>query len=167
MKTHTADLPFNILLADDDTDDCFFFEKALKALPIEVNFNKVHNGEDLMTYLLLNIAQLPNIIFLDLSMPRKTGFECLTEINESETLKNIPVIVFTTSYSRGIDFELNLKNTLLSIGAREYIKKPSDFEELKQIIQSILAKYVSIERIKNADLNKGLEFVSSNLDKKE
>ncbi len=152
MKTHTANLPFKILHADDDTDDCFFFEKAVKELPILTDFKQVHNGEQLMDYLSENHSNLPDVIFLDLSMPRKTGFECLAEINESEILKNIPIIIFTTSFSRGFYFEENLKNTLLSIGAREYIKKPGDFEQLKKIIGDTLKKLTDAVHLNNTNI---------------
>lgn len=134
--------PLNILLADDDTDDRQFFEKALMEIPIATHLNIVHDGEQLMSYLSENHNKLPDILFLDLSMPRKTGFECLAEIKENETLKNIPVFVFTTSFGRDADFERSLTNTLTNIGAEQYIRKPGDFEELKVIIRNAL---VSIE----------------------
>lgn len=134
--------PLNILLADDDTDDRQFFEKALMEIPIAAHLNIVHDGEQLMSYLYENHNTLPDILFLDLSMPRKTGFECLAEIKENEILKNIPVFVFTTSFGRDADFERSLTNTLTNIGAEQYIRKPGDFEELKVIIRNAL---VSIE----------------------
>lgn len=132
-------MPLNILLADDDTDDCAFFERALKEINIESHLTTVHDGEELMDYLSKNSGHLPDMLFLDLSMPRKTGFECLSEIKENEKLNNLPVIVFTTSYARGIDFEQSLINTLARIGAQEYIRKPNDFEQLKQIIHKALS----------------------------
>ncbi|MBA2611170.1 MAG: response regulator, partial [Bacteroidetes bacterium] len=94
--------PFNILLADDDTDDCFLFEKALKEIPIATHLTTVSNGEVLMDYLLKNPMNLPDVLFLDLSMPRKTGYECLIEIKENKKLEAIPIIVFTTSIPSNI-----------------------------------------------------------------
>ena len=132
-------MPLNILLADDDMDDCSFFERALKEIDIKSRLTIVHDGEELMEYLSKNSDHLPDILFLDLSMPRKTGFECLSEIKEDEKLNDLPVIVFTTSFARGIDFEQSLINTLSRIGAQEYIRKPNDFEELKQIIRKALS----------------------------
>ena len=138
MKTQ-QDTPLHILLADDDTDDCLFFEKALKETNIESYLTTVRDGEELMDYLSKNSDHLPDMLFLDLSMPRKTGFECLSEIKENEKLNNLPVIVFTTSFARGIDFEQSLINTLSKLGAQEYIRKPGDFEQLKQIIHKALS----------------------------
>ena len=133
----------NILLADDDLDDCFFFKKALNELPIETNLTIVHDGEELMNYLSDNSDKLPDLLFLDLSMPRKTGIECLSEIKENEKFKKLRVVVFTTSFVRDIDFEQSLINTLSSIGAEKYIRKPSDFEMLKKIISEELANSLS------------------------
>src|SRR5580700_8522914 len=88
----------NILLADDDTDDCLFFEKALKEIPMATHLTIFHDGEQLMNYLSKNFELRPDILFLDLAMPRKTGFECLSEIKEDEKLKVLPVFVFTIAF---------------------------------------------------------------------
>ncbi len=135
--------PLNILLADDDIDDRFFFDKALKEIKVASNLVTVSNGELLMKYLTERLLQLPDILFLDLSMPRKTGFECLAEIKENDQLKDLPVIIFTTSFTRGIDFEDNLKKTFSKMGAEGYIRKPGDFEELKEVIHQTLLKMMN------------------------
>jgi CheY-like chemotaxis protein len=136
--SHNKNTPINILLADDDTDDCIFFEKALAGVSVATHLTTVRDGEQLMQYLAGNPGCQPDIIFLDLSMPRKTGFECLMEIKEDKTLKDIPVVVFTTSFGRDIHFEQSLINTLTNIGSQEYVRKPSDITELQQIIQKAL-----------------------------
>lgn len=128
----------NVLLADDDIDDCAFFEKALNEIDIPTHLTIVRDGEELMSYLLKHEENLPDVLFLDLSMPRKTGFECLTEIKENDKLKELPVTIFTTSFGRGIDFEQSLINTLSNIGAYQYIRKPGDFNQLKEIIHNVL-----------------------------
>lgn len=142
MINEQSKTPFNILLADDDMDDRFFFAKALKEITVSTNLITVNNGEQLMDYLLTNEAQLPHVLFLDLSMPRKTGFECLAEIKENTKLKNLPVVMYTTSYTRSIDFEDNLKKTLSKMGAQDYIRKPDDFEVLKKTIHQALLKVI-------------------------
>lgn len=133
-----AQIPLHILLADDDTDDRFFFDKALKEIPIATQLTTVHDGEKLMKYLSDNSENLPHVLFLDLSMPRKTGFECLSEIKENKELKHIPVIMFSTAFTRGIDFEQNMINTLHKMGAHDYIRKPAEFTELKHVIHKAL-----------------------------
>ena len=131
---------FNVLLADDDIDDCNFFKKALEELQLSTQLITVNDGEELMKYLHINSDHPPDVLFLDLSMPRKTGFECLTEIKENDKLKDLPVIVFTTSFTHSIDYENRLSKTLTGIGAEEYIRKPGDFEELKQIIYKMIIR---------------------------
>lgn len=118
----------NILLADDDTDDCFFFKMALDALTVTHKLATVADGEKLMTCLLDHAAQLPDILFLDLNMPRKNGFECLTEIKNNPILKSLPVIIYSTS------FEIEVVNQLYLNGAQYFMRKPPEFSQLKKII---------------------------------
>lgn len=139
----------NVLLADDDPDDRFFFQKALNEIPLPTHFQTVNNGEELMKYLSENSKNLPDILFLDLSMPRKTGFECLVEMKADKKLEKLPAIMYTTSFTRGIDLESNLISTLSKMGAEDYIRKPADFKELKQIIHETLIKIM--EKIRLAD----------------
>ena len=129
-----------ILLADDDMDDRIFFGNALSEMPIRTTLITVNDGEQLMDYLKDHVADLPDVLFLDLSMPRKTGFECLAEIKENEKLKNLPVIMFTTSFTRGIELEYNLISTLSNMGAQDYIRKPGDYEEYKLVIHQALTR---------------------------
>ena len=122
--------PLNILLADDDVDDRFFFEKALKKLPVETDFAFFKDGEYLMSYLNTHPAVLPDILFLDLNMPRKNGMECLDEIKADERLKNIKVVIFSTSLRN------EAADRLYKTGAHYYIYK-SDFGELMQSINRV------------------------------
>jgi CheY-like chemotaxis protein len=139
----------NVLLADDDIDDCSFFDKALREIPIATNLTIVHDGEQLMNYLFGNSEHLPEVIFLDLSMPRKNGFECLHEIKENKELKDIFVVMFSTSFPQNIYYEETMINMLLKIGANDYIRKSGDFAQLKQIIHNILIKVTENNSTKN------------------
>jgi CheY-like chemotaxis protein len=111
-------------------------------MTVFTNLVTVNNGEELMDYLFKHETQLPHVLFLDLSMPRKTGFECLAEIKENNNLKKMPVVMYTTSYTKSIDFEDKLKNTLNRMGAHNYIRKPGDFKVLKQVIHEALVKVI-------------------------
>jgi CheY-like chemotaxis protein len=122
----------NILLADDDTDDCIFFKEALGELMLSTNLTTVNDGEQLMQLLTNETNELPHILFLDLNMPRKNGFECLSEIKQNEKLKELPVIIFSTS------FEKEVVNLLYKNGAQYFIRKPSEFSQFKKIIQQSL-----------------------------
>lgn len=152
MNLELSDSVLNVLLADDDLDDRFFFDKVLEEIPISTSLKTVNNGEQLMTYLNENLQKLPDVLFLDLSMPRKTGFECLSEIKENIDLRHLQVIMFTTSFTRGADLEENLKSTLLKMGAFDYIRKPNEYEELKKVIHQAL--FNIIENIKAEDIEK-------------
>ena len=122
----------NILLADDDTDDCLFFKDAITQLIPSTNFTAVHDGEELMQLLTDETSQLPDVIFLDLNMPRKNGFECLAEIKHNKKLKNLPVVIFSTS------FEQDKISILFKTGADVYIRKPGSFAQLVQVINHAL-----------------------------
>jgi CheY-like chemotaxis protein len=122
----------NILLADDDTDDCMFFKEALKELFLPTDLTAVNDGEQLMQLLTNETTELPHVLFLDLNMPRKNGFECLSEIKHNKKLNGLPVIIFSTS------FEHEMVNQLHQNGAFYYIRKPSHFAHFKSLIQQSL-----------------------------
>jgi CheY-like chemotaxis protein len=122
----------HVLLADDDSDDCMLFKEALEELPLTTSLSMVHNGEELMQFLDTKTEGLPHILFLDLNMPRKNGMECLTQIKLNKNLKQLPVIIFSTSFNQE---EVNL---LYKNGAQHYIHKPNEFNELKELIHASL-----------------------------
>ncbi len=138
MNKELKQTTLKIMLADDDRDDCYLFENALKELPLTASVTFVRDGEEVMNYLDENIDHLPDVLFLDLSMPRKTGYECLTEIKENKKMAVLPVVILTTSFIRNKEIESNLAKNLLKMGARGYIRKPSDFIQFKQIIYTTL-----------------------------
>jgi CheY-like chemotaxis protein len=137
--------PLNILLADDDNDDRFFFTKALQEIPLETEIHTVNDGEQLMDYLAADAENVPDILFLDLNMPRKNGFECLLELKGNEKLKSIYVIMFSTSYPRDMNYESDMISRLYKMGAQDYIRKPSDFEQLKIVVQMAIEKVIQIK----------------------
>ena len=128
MRTTTI----NVLLADDDIDDCSFFKEALEKLSIDATLNFVHDGEQLMSYLKEERTALPDVLFLDLNMHRKNGFECLEEIKKSSLLKNLPVIVFSTS------FDQERVDKLYESGAQYFMRKPPQFPQLMISISQAL-----------------------------
>jgi len=121
----------NILLAEDDADDCVIFERALKDFPAITNLTTVNNGEHLME-LLQNTNELPHVIFLDFNMPCKNGLECLIEIKLNKNLKELPVIMYSTSC------ENNVVDQLFENGAHYFIRKLPQFPMFKKAIQHSL-----------------------------
>jgi CheY-like chemotaxis protein len=124
--------PVHLLLADDDIEDCLLFKEALEEVNLAVPFTAVHDGQQLMSVLSeLNDEQL-HVLFLDLNMPRKNGFECLIEIKKSDKLKNTPVVIFSTSLDPVV------ANELYENGAHLYIRKPNEYSKLKKVIDYVL-----------------------------
>ena len=148
----------NILLADDDTDDCNFFKEVLDELLIKTHLATVYNGEQLMIYLDETSRELIDVLFLDINMPRKNGFECLDEIKQNEKLKDLPVIIFSTSY------EQEVVNRLHESGAHYFIRKPSDFAQFKKIIYHALLLIVQSEIAQPSRANFVLTVDNSSID---
>ncbi len=121
----------HILLADDDSDDRFFFGKAINLAPIPAMLTTVENGERLMNFLTGLTEPLPDALFLDLNMPKKNGAECLREIKGDPKLKALPVIIYSTSLHEEI------ADVLYRDGAHYYIKK-SSIADMQYVINHIL-----------------------------
>jgi CheY-like chemotaxis protein len=121
----------HILLADDDTDDRFFFGKAINLAATPSRLSTVENGERLMNFLRTNEAELPSALFLDLNMPKKNGAECLREIKLDERLREMPVIIYSTSLHEEI------ADILYEEGAHYYIKKAS-IADMQVVIDHVL-----------------------------
>lgn len=123
----------NIYLADDDEDDRYFFQDALKEVCKEVQLTMAINGSQLMTILNKSPVPPPDVLFLDLNMPIKNGFECLTEIRASQIFNQLPVIIFsTTSQEEAV-------NRVYNSGANLYVRKPDSFGQLKKVLKQVLS----------------------------
>lgn len=129
-----------IHLADDDEDDRSFFEDAIKELGIETQLIMSTNGAELMKILDDTVPPPPYVIFLDLNMPRKNGFECLLEIRKISKLMEIMVVIFSTSS------KAEIVDKAFHLGANYYICKPSSFELLKKAIKTVLLFTVKQQR---------------------
>ncbi len=123
----------NIFLAEDDADDREFFEDALKQLTIQTKLTLSNNGLELMSNLESVTKPAPHVIFLDLNMPFKNGFQCLQEIRNTPKLKDIPVVIFSTTASE------DAINKTYEYGANYYICKPHSFQLLVKAIETVLA----------------------------
>jgi CheY-like chemotaxis protein len=120
-----------ILLADDDADDREFFQDALGIVAGDIDLKTVENGAGLLQ-LLLEEGIRPDIIFLDLNMPVKNGRETLYDIRQNEQVKDIPVVICSTSLHREAASEL------YDAGANLYIVKPNGFVPLMDILKRVI-----------------------------
>jgi CheY-like chemotaxis protein len=123
----------HIVLADDDEDDRLFFTDAFDELNMATKVSTYNDGVDLMKYLNQEDTLLPNVLFLDLNMPRKSGLECLKEIKNNKRMANIAIAIYSTSAS-----EEDIEETFV-LGANIYIKKPSDFKALKKVLSEVVS----------------------------
>lgn len=122
----------HIILADDDEDDRMFFTDAFDELKINTKVQTFINGVELMNYLNDENCILPNVLFLDLNMPKKNGIECLLEIKKNERFNDIAIAIYSTSSS-----EEHIEETFVN-GANIYIKKPNDFATLKKVLSDVV-----------------------------
>ena len=133
--------PVTILMADDDPDDCLLAREALAESRLANDLHIVSDGEELMDYhyqrgkySVPGSAPRRSLILLDLNMPKKDGREVLNELKSDPHLRQIPVLVLTTSQAE----EDILRSYYL--GANSYITKPVTFSSLIEVMQT-LSKY--------------------------
>jgi CheY-like chemotaxis protein len=120
----------SIFYADDDVDDLDFFRDVTTEINQKVSL--FEEGEKLLQQL-YNPPPIASVIFLDLNMPVKSGFEVLKEIKANPAIENIPIIILTTSINPS-DIEL-CKN----LGANLYIRKPTSMDGLKKAINYVMS----------------------------
>lgn len=121
-----------LILAEDDSADRLLFEEALQELPVKAKLTTVNNGEELLEWLSHNKEGLPDVLFLDLNMPRKNGFAALGEIKRDNNLQDLPVFIFSTANDQE-----RIKQVYRD-AAHYYIRKPIKFRQLKQLIYKSL-----------------------------
>lgn len=122
----------HILLADDDQDDCELFLAALNETAITAKLTTVNDCAELMGCLKQQPVRLPDLLFLDLNMPRKNGLECLIEIKGHPDLQSLPVIILSQTINpRMID-------AMYENGAWHYVQKPPNFQHLIRFIEKLL-----------------------------
>lgn len=120
-----------IFYADDDADDLDFFREIAKTID-GIDLFTHSRGDDMMLAL-ENPPPSPQLIFLDLNMPGKNGFEVLSELKKSTLHRHIPVVIFSTSTD-----QLNITKTR-EMGAHFYLPKLGDYESFKKSIQHTLS----------------------------
>lgn len=119
-----------ILIADDDPEDRQLIKEALEESRLLNEVQFVSDGEELMAHL-QKCSRLPGLILLDLNMPRKDGREALKEIKSSPLLKQIPVVVLTTSKA-----EEDIYRTY-NLGVNSFVTKPVTFTSLVEVMRDL------------------------------
>jgi len=124
-----------VLLAEDIEDDVYFFKRAFNRMAGRCDLQVVEDGEEVVQYLSgegkyadRRMHPLPWLIFLDIKLPRRDGFQVLRWIRSHSTLRRVPVLILTSSNQR-IDID-----QAYELGANTYFVKPTTFERLDQMI---------------------------------
>ena len=131
--------PLSILLVEDDIIEIMKFNRTVSSLNVNCSINEAKNGEEAIDYL-MDTPQLPDIILLDLNMPKINGIEFLNIIKENDSLKGIPTIILTTSTNQTDLLECN------RIGVSGYMVKPLKYEDYVSKIQKTVSYWSESER---------------------
>lgn len=147
--TDKALKPITIIMADDDEDDLMLTRDAFLENRLGNELKFVRNGEELMDYLYhrgeftAENAPLPDLILLDLNMPKKDGREALREIKSDAKLKQIPVVILTTSKA-----EEDIVRSY-ELGVNSFITKPVTFNDMIRITKALGDYWFEIVRLPN------------------
>lgn len=121
----------SIVLVDDDIDDQEIFRTACASIDRTINVVSYENGEMALKEL-SDMVSLPDLIFLDLNMPRINGMEVLEALKGNKDLKAVPVVVYTTS------FDAKVKVRCEDLGAVQIMEKPNNYDTLCQKLRVLL-----------------------------
>jgi len=121
-----------VLIADDDPDDIEMFVEALQELDNHIYCLSAGNGHEALQLLNVVNAPKPDIIFLDLNMPKLNGKQCLIKLKQQDRFADIPVIIFTTSKLDDDNEEMR------RLGAVDFITKPSKYGDLVHLLSNLL-----------------------------
>ena len=125
-----------ILVAEDDPDDRLLVEEALRPLTDDLLLRFVEDGEELMRCCHDPDFPQPRLILLNLNMPVKNGFQALTEIKQDACLRQIPIIIWTTSSDE------DERRFCLKEGAEEYVTKPNNFADMTSVLGKMVNQWL-------------------------
>lgn len=120
-----------IMLVDDDRSERNLFKEALLEVNPKISYVSAEDGKGALDLLRSNLDNLPDVIFMDINMPGMNGWTCLIKIKDDESLKDIPVIMYSTSsHQRDVDIAMEY-------GALCFCVKPENFETLTYIVKVV------------------------------
>lgn len=135
----------NILLVEDDSNDALFFKRALAKVSKSINLMILNDGEQAINYLTQFTGpnttpnpDIPDLIILDLKLPRRSGLEILDWIRNQEGINRLPVLILTSS-----DQITDIKKAY-SLTANSYLVKPIGFENLITLIETIESYWLDL-----------------------
>jgi CheY-like chemotaxis protein len=144
-SNRTSGQPLEVLLVEDSPGDVRLTKEALKDAKVHINLRVVRDGIDAMAFLMREgeyaTVPRPDLILLDLNLPKKDGREVLREIKENAELKSIPVVILTTSAS-----EADILRSYL-LHANCYITKPVNLDGFLTVVKSIDSFWLSVVKL--------------------
>jgi chemotaxis family two-component system response regulator Rcp1 len=148
VPNHVTDTPrpsLGVLLVEDDPGDVMIAQEALKASKLNSRLTVVPDGMEALAYLRRENgyadAERPDLILLDLNLPRKTGHEVLEEVKNDPSLRKIPIVVLTTSQAtedvvRSYDLHANV-----------FVTKPVDFDHFTEVVRQIDDFFLTVAQL--------------------
>ena len=145
MPESTHPEPIEVLLVEDDPGDVLMTQEAFADYKVANRLAVVNNGEDAIAYMRKQgrfaDVPTPDLVLLDLNLPRRNGREVLRDIKEDPELKRIPVVILTTS-----DAEEDVLASYL-LHANAYVRKPVDFEQFVTAVRAIDDFFITVVRL--------------------
>jgi CheY-like chemotaxis protein len=145
MTPRPAGQPIEVLLVEDDPGDVLLIKEAFEFNKVFNNLHCVSDGEQALAFLRREgeyaDAPRPDLVLLDLNLPRKDGREVLADVKADEALRTIPVVVLTTSEAE----EDVLRSYQLHANA--YVTKPVDFDRFIEVVRQIDEFFVQVVRL--------------------
>ncbi len=145
MSDQSTSQPIEILLVEDDPGDVLMTREAFEDYKIANRLTVVSNGEDAMAYLRrrgrFTEAATPDLVLLDLNLPRRNGREVLADIKGDPSLRRIPVVILTTSEAEEDVI------AAYDLHANAYVRKPVDFEQFVSAVRAIDDFFITVVRL--------------------
>jgi len=129
METFTS-FAKTIWITDDDPDDLLFFQDALKEIYPSADLTTLSSGDELINK--LSTLPAPDLLFLDINMPLKTGHDCIKEIRSKNNFRSLPIVIYSSS--------LNPLDVTYSygFGANLYLRKPTNYRDIVLLLRKVL-----------------------------
>lgn len=148
--THTGGTPIQVLLVEDNPGDVRLTREAFKDAKVHLEMHVVNDGVEAIEFLNqrggYENSPRPDLILLDLNLPRKDGRDVLAEVKADPSLKSIPVVILTTSAS-----DVDIESSYL-LHANCYITKPVDLEGFLTVVRSIDNFWFSVVKLPSAEM---------------
>jgi CheY-like chemotaxis protein len=145
MTNNSLNKPIEILVVEDNPGDVLLTQEALRDDKLRVKLNIVNDGEEALDFLYHRgihiLAPRPDLILLDLNLPKKDGREVLAEIKNTSNLKSIPVVILTTS-----EAEEDILRAY-ALNANCYVQKPIDLEQFIKVVKNIESFWFTVVKL--------------------